>query len=75
MAFWLSLLTLWLRTRIRAHNKLSEAKQLLGLFQFNMLFALYQSSSSNSHYKLKSMKVTEDLCLDNATFLVIAHRK
>ena len=37
---------LWLRSRISAHNKLSEAEQLLGLFQFNLLFALYQSSNS-----------------------------
>ena len=29
--------------RPRAQNKLSEAEQLLCLFQFNLLFALYQS--------------------------------
>ena len=41
----------WLRSGIRAQNKLSEAEQLLGLFQCNLLFALYQSSSLNSHSK------------------------
>ena len=38
---------LWLSSRIRAHNKLSETGQLLGLFQYICLFALYQPSSSN----------------------------
>ena len=66
---------LWLRSRIRAHNKPSEAEQLLGLFQCNFLFALYQSSSSNWHCELKSTKVPVDLCLDKTRFLVIAHRK
>ena len=65
----------WLRSRIRAYNKLSQVEQLLGLFQFNLLLAMYQSSSSNLHCKPKSPEVTEDLCLDKARFLVIAHRK
>ena len=56
-------------------NKLSKEEQLLGLFQFNLLFALYQSSSSNSYCKLKLTKVPLDLCLDKARFLVIAHGK
>ena len=60
---------LWLRSRIRAHNKLSEAEQLLGLFQLNLLFALYQSSSSHSHCQLKSTKVSLDLCLTRPDFL------
>ena len=55
---------LWLRSRIRAHNKLSETVQLLGLFQCNLLFALYQFSNSNWHCKLKLMKVTADQCQD-----------
>ena len=40
-------------------NKLSDAEQLLGLFQNIFLFALHQSSISNhdSHFKLKTMKV------------------
>ena len=42
--FWLYLARL--RYRIRAHNKLSEAEQLLGLFWYIFLFALYQSSRS-----------------------------
>ena len=67
----------WLRSKIRAHNKLSEdlEEQLLALFQYIYLFALYQSSSSNSHYKLQSTKVLSDLCLDKTRFLVIFHRK
>ena len=32
-----------LRSWIRAHNKLYEAEQLLGLLQYTFLFALYQS--------------------------------
>ena len=64
MEFWLSL----------AH-KLSEAEQLLGQFQFNLLFALYPSSSSNLYCKVKLTKVTADVGLDTARFLVTAHRK
>ena len=60
---------LWFRSWIRAHNKLSEAEQLLGLFHFTLLLALYQSSSSNLHCKLKSTKVTTDLGLDEASSL------
>ena len=66
---------LWLRSRITAHNKLSEAGQLLGLFQYIYLFALYQRSSSNLHYKLKSTNFQSDLRLDKTRFLVIYHRE
>ena len=64
-------------SRIRAFNKLSEALQLLdsGLSQYIILVALHQSSSSNSHCKLKSMKVPSDLPLDRTIFLLIAHRE
>ena len=75
MTFWLSLsLRLWLRSRIRAHSKLSEAKQLLGLCQYIYIFALYQPLSSNSHYKLKLTEIPSesDLCLDKTNFY---HRK
>ena len=55
----------WCRSdRISALHKLSEAEQLLGLFQCNLLFALYQASSFNSQCKLNSaVKVTADLSL------------
>ena len=66
---------LWLRSRIRAHNKLSEAKQLLGLFQYIVLLSLYQSSSSCLHYKLKLTKAPLDLCLDKTRLLVIYHAR
>ena len=46
-----------------------QAEKLLGLFPYIILFGLYQSSSSNSHYKLKSTKVPSDLCLDKTRFL------
>ena len=64
---------LWLRSRIRAQNKLSEAK--LRLFEYIYLSALFQSSSSNSHSKLKLTKVLSDLRLDRTKFLVIYRRK
>ena len=48
---------LWLKSRIRAHDKLPEAEQVLGLFQYIYLFALYQPSSSNLHYQMKKTKV------------------
>ena len=47
---------LWLRSRIRAQNNLSEPEQHLCLFKLNLCFALYQSSSSNLHCKLKLTK-------------------
>ena len=69
---------LWLRPRIRTHNNfnLSEAKQPFGPVSVNLL-ALYQSSCSNSHSKMKSMKVPQghrpaDLCLDKTRFLFTA---
>ena len=37
----------------RRQLRVSEAEWLLVLFQFNLLFALYQSSSSNCNLKLK----------------------
>ena len=58
----------WLRSRIGAHNKLSESEQLLSLF-------LFPESSSNSNWKLKSIIVPAYLCLERTSFPVIAHRK
>ena len=66
---------LWLRSRIRAHNKRSEAEQLLSLFQYIFLFARYRFPSKNAQCKLNSMKVSAELCLDRTNFLVVAHRK
>ena len=66
---------LWRRSKIRAHSKLSDTEHLLGLFQYNVPFALFQSSSSNWYYKLKSMKVPADLLLDNTRFFVKAFLK
>ena len=67
---------LQLTTRL---NKLlvsdSEAEQLLCQFQYIILLSLYQFSSSNWLYMLKSMKVLSYLCLDKTRFLVIYHRK
>ena len=65
----------WIRSRIGSFNKLSEALQFLGLSQYIILFALHQSSSSNSHYKLESMKVQSDLPLERTRFLLISHRE
>ena len=62
----------WIRSRIRAFNKLSEAELLLDLSQYIILFALHQFSSSHLHYKLKSNKVPLDLPLDRTRFLLIA---
>ena len=39
------------------------------------VIALYQSSCLNLHCKLKSAKVSADLCLDKTGFLVMAYRK
>ena len=78
----------WIRSRIRAcGNKPSEAEQLLDLFQYIILFALHQFSSSNLHYKasiswslagLDERPVSEsDRPLDKTRFLSLltAHRE
>ena len=44
----------WIRSSIRAHKTLSEEEQLLGLFQYILLFALYQYSSLESDLQLCS---------------------
>ena len=64
---------LWLRSRIRAHNKLSEVEQLLGLLQLALCPVSIRvlNVTSNLHCKLKSTKVTAYLCLDKARFFVI----
>ena len=59
---------LWLRYRIRTHNKPSQVGQLLGLFPCIILFGLYQSSSSNLHYKLKSTKSRRTYVLTKQDF-------
>ena len=38
-----------------------------------LALAVYQSSSSDSHCRLKSLKVKADLCLDKVRFLCMAH--
>ena len=44
----------WIRSSIRAHKTLSEEEQLFGLFQYILLFALYQYSSLESDLQLCS---------------------
>ena len=66
---------LWCRYRIRAHNKVSDVEKLCDLSLYNFLFTMHQSTSSNLHCRLKSMKVFSDLSLDNKSFLVITQMK
>ena len=47
--------TLWCRSQIRAHSKLSEAEKLLDVSQYIFLFTMYQSSSSDLHFERKSV--------------------
>ena len=68
------------RSRIRAHNKLYEAKKLWDLSQYIFLlnlFTKHQYSSSYSQCKQKLMKVLSDLSLlvDKPSFLIIAYMK
>ena len=77
---WLSKMNCFLavcegRSRIRAHNKLSdlEAEKLSDLSQYN--FKMHQSESSSSYLpcELKSMKILA--YWDKPIFLVIVHIK
>ena len=62
---------LWCRSRIRAHNELSEAEKLLDLSQdiFLLTTSMHKSSSSNLHRKLNSKKSDlSDMSLDRPSF-------
>ena len=67
---------LWCRSRIRAHNELSEAEKLLDLSQdiFLLTTSMHQSSSSNLHRNLNSKKIRPvGHEFGQAKFLVIAY--
>ena len=66
--------------QISDHKKLSEESSLIlchwqDIFKFH--FTMHPSSSSNSHCKLKSLKILSDLSLDKPShcFLVVAYMK
>ena len=80
-SFQLALQGKWLSAAFDSESQILDqsllqallGRTVLGLFQFNLLLAVYQSSSSDSHCRLKSLKVKADLCLDKVRFLCMAH--
>ena len=70
MVYWLSLsLQIWDQPELTTKlNKLSETDKLVDLFSTSFSLPVHQSSSSNSHSKLKSIKILSDLRFDKAKF-------